>query len=53
MARSLAIKGTLAVGKLADITLLTGNITTVPDEEITQANVAYTIIGGRLAYRAQ
>ena len=46
------LKGTLAVGKLADITVLTKDITAVPDEEITQAKVAYTIIGGKVAYRA-
>ena len=41
------IKGTLSLGKLADITVLTKDITTVPDEEIKQAKVAYTIIGGK------
>lgn len=46
------LKGTLSVGKLADITVLTKDITTVPDEEITHAKVAYTIIGGKVAYRA-
>ncbi len=47
------VKGTLAVGKLADITVLTTDITTVPDDEIKQARVVYTIIGGRIAYRAE
>ena len=47
------LKGTLAVGKLADITVLTKDITTVPDEDIMQAKVAYTIIGGKVAYRAR
>jgi predicted amidohydrolase YtcJ len=47
------IKGTLSVGKLADITVLTKDITSVPDEEITQAKVAYTIIGGRVAYQSK
>jgi len=47
------IKGTLSVGKLADITVLTRDITTVPEEEITQTRVAYTIIGGKVAYRMQ
>jgi predicted amidohydrolase YtcJ len=47
------IKGTLAVGKLADITVLTRDITTVPDHEIAQARVAYTIIGGKVAYKGQ
>ena len=45
-------KGTLAPGKLADITVLTKDITMVPDDEITQAKVAYTIIGGRVVYEA-
>jgi predicted amidohydrolase YtcJ len=47
------VKGTLAVGKLADITVLTTDITTVPDDEIKQARVVYTIIGGQIAYRAE
>ena len=47
------LKGSLSPGKLADITVLTRDITTVPDEEIRDAKVAYTIIGGRVAYRAQ
>ncbi len=45
------IKGSLSVGKLADITVLTKDITTVPEEEIRQARVAYTIIGGRVVFK--
>jgi predicted amidohydrolase YtcJ len=45
------IKGTLSLGKLADITVLTKDITTVPDDEIKQAKVAYTIVGGKIVYR--
>jgi len=45
------IKGTLSLGKLADITVLTKDITTVPDDEIRQAKVAYTIIGGKIVYK--
>jgi predicted amidohydrolase YtcJ len=45
------IKGTLSVGKLADITVLTKDITTVPDDEIRQAKVAYTIVGGKVVYK--
>jgi predicted amidohydrolase YtcJ len=44
------IKGSLTPGKLADITVLTKDITTVPDEEIKTAKVAYTIIGGKVVY---
>ena len=39
------VKGTLSVGKLADITVLTRDITAVPDDAIRQAKVTYTIIG--------
>jgi predicted amidohydrolase YtcJ len=45
------IKGSLSIGKLADITVLTKDITTVPDEEIRQAKVAYTIVGGRIVFK--
>ena len=45
------IKGSLTPGKLADITVLTKDITTVPDDEIRSAKVAYTIIGGKVVYR--
>jgi predicted amidohydrolase YtcJ len=47
------IKGSLSLGKLADITVLTKDITAVPDDEILTAKVAYTIIGGRVAYSAR
>jgi len=30
---------------------LTRDITSVPEEEIKQAKVAYTIIGGKIAYK--
>ena len=46
------LKGTISVGKLADITVLTKDITQVPDEEIRTAKVAYTIVGGRIVYRS-
>jgi len=45
------IKGTLSLGKLADITVLTKDIMTIPDDDIRTAKVAYTIIGGKIAYR--
>ena len=45
------IKGSLTPGKLADITVLTKDITKVPDEEICTARVSYTIIGGKIVYK--
>jgi predicted amidohydrolase YtcJ len=47
------IKGSLSLGKLADVTVLTKDITTIPDDEILTAKVAYTIIGGKVVYKAQ
>jgi predicted amidohydrolase YtcJ len=44
-------KGTLTVGKLADVTVLTRDILTIPDDEIGSAKVAYTIVGGKVAFR--
>jgi predicted amidohydrolase YtcJ len=46
------LKGSLTVGKLADITILSKDITTVPDEDIKSAKVTYTIIGGKIVYKA-
>ena len=47
------VKGTLAVGKLADVTILSQDITTVPEEQIKATKVTYTIIGGKVVYKAQ
>jgi predicted amidohydrolase YtcJ len=47
------IKGSLAVGKLADVTVLTRDILTIPEGEIAGAKVAYTIVGGKVVYRAE
>jgi predicted amidohydrolase YtcJ len=47
------MKGSLIVGKLADITVLSKDITRAPDEEIQTAKVLYTIIGGKVVYKAK
>jgi hypothetical protein len=44
-------KGSLTPGKLADIAVLSRDIMTVPDEEILDARVDLTILGGRVVYR--
>jgi predicted amidohydrolase YtcJ len=44
------IIGSLAPGKFADVTVITKDITAVPDDEIPTARVAYTIVGGRVMY---
>lgn len=45
------IKGSLEVGKLADFTVFSQDIMTVPDNELLSTKVEYTIIGGKVAYR--
>jgi len=47
------LKGSLTPGKYADITVLSKNILTVPDDEIRTAEVVYTIIGGEVKYEAR
>jgi predicted amidohydrolase YtcJ len=47
------IKGSLETGKLADVTVLSKDILTVPDDEILDTRVLYTIVGGEVRYRAE
>lgn len=44
------LKGTLTVGKFADITVLSRDILTVPVDEIRNAEAIYTIVGGEVRY---
>jgi predicted amidohydrolase YtcJ len=46
-----ASRGSLTVGKLADMVVLSRDITTIPEEEIPSATVVYTIVGGKVVYR--
>jgi hypothetical protein len=45
------IKGSLTPGKLADITVLSKDILTIPEDEIPSTEVVYTIIGGGIRYQ--
>lgn len=44
------VLGSLTPGKLADITVLSKDILTVPEEEIPTTEVVYTIVGGEVKY---
>jgi hypothetical protein len=44
------LKGSLEPGKLADITVLSRDIMTIPEDEIVATDVVYTIVGGKVAY---
>jgi predicted amidohydrolase YtcJ len=43
-------KGSLSVGKLADVTVLSKDILTVPEDEIRSARVDFTIVGGEVLH---
>ena len=48
-----SLKGSLTAGKLADITVLSKDILTVPEDEIPSTEVVYTIVGGKILYRGK
>lgn len=45
------LKGSLRPGKLADITVLSDDITTIDADKIPDVNVMMTIVGGKVRYR--
>lgn len=45
--------GAIAPGKLADLTVFDRNLLTCSDDELRTAKVLYTIVGGRVVYRAE
>jgi predicted amidohydrolase YtcJ len=48
------VKGRLKAGMLGDVTVLSQDILTVPEDDILKTRVEYTIVGGKIVYqRAQ
>lgn len=45
------IKGSLTPGKLADITVLSQDLLTVPEDRILDTEIVMTIVGGEVRYR--
>lgn len=45
------LKGSLEIGKLADITVLSKDILTVEEDQIPSTEVEYTIVGGKVEYQ--
>ena len=43
--------GSLEIGKLADVTVLSKNLLTCPEDEILDTEILYTIIGGKVKYQ--
>ena len=44
------VKGSLETGKLADITVLSRDIMTIPEDQIPSTDIVYTIVGGKVMY---
>ena len=44
-------RGSLKVGKYADVTVLSKDILTVAEDQIPTAQVSYTIVGGKILYK--
>jgi predicted amidohydrolase YtcJ len=44
------IKGSLRAGKLADITVFSKDLLTVPEDQIPSTTIRYTIVGGKVQY---
>ena len=49
-AKEESLKGSITVGKLADITVLSKDIMTIPEDQIPSTTAVYTIVGGKVAY---
>jgi predicted amidohydrolase YtcJ len=49
-AKEETLKGSITVGKLADITVLSKDIMTIPEDQIPTTTAVYTIVGGKVAY---
>lgn len=47
------IKGSIKVGKLADMVVLSNNLLTCPDDKIPDTKVLDTIIGGKVLYKSE
>ena len=49
--REVHLKGSLEVGKLADVAVLDRDYFTIPPEEIREVEVDLTVVGGDVVYR--
>lgn len=51
--RAEARKGSITVGKLADLVILTRDIFTIPPRGILETKPAMTMVGGRVVFEAR
>ena len=45
-------RGTIEPGKLADLTIIDGDLYSMPQAELFKAKVRYTVVGGEIVYRS-
>ena len=46
------VRGTIVVGKLADLTVLSADIMKIPEMDILKTHCLMTVIGGEIVYQA-
>jgi predicted amidohydrolase YtcJ len=46
-------RGSIAVGKLADFSVFSADLMTIPEAEILKASCVMTIVGGEIAHQAK
>lgn len=46
-------RGTIEPGKLADLTIVEGDLYAMPESELHRAKVRYTVVDGKVVYRAK
>ena len=46
-------KGSIEVGKLADLTVISQDLLTIPEARILQTEVTMTLVGGEVMYRRE
>ena len=47
------VKGSIEIGKYADMTVLSDNIFNIPKNALKDAKASMTIVGGRIVYKAE
>ena len=47
------IKGSIEPGKLADLTVFSRDLMTIPEQRILDTEVVYTIVGGEVMYQRE
>jgi predicted amidohydrolase YtcJ len=47
------VKGSIEIGKYADMAVLSDNIFTIPKNALKDAKASMTIVGGRIVYKAE